>query len=301
MASSDAGAAASFRWATVVWPRPTDGSAANRTSAASGDANRNRCETVMRIGGPGRGHSWYRSKKIGPRTPVGQGGPAARPTSSGLALVRPLHGRHVDLLHAQHRVHCPGRPDRLFIPVVRGNVPGDDLPGETVPILEPAALLRLRVAALGQLGPVVVDLLLRIAADDERDGFIEREHGPAVERHERLAIELERDGEDRSRGPAVHLLACLAVAGDHRDLRILEHAHVEPRGLFCLVREPQARAYSLSRDHCASAAQTAWKGDFGLQRQCAKTSRSGRARRRTRWPRNCLIRARRVTTTRAER
>ena len=43
---------------------------------------------------------------------------------------------------------------------------GHDLPGDAELVLEPAALLGLRVAAGAELVPVVVDLLLRLANDD---------------------------------------------------------------------------------------------------------------------------------------
>ena len=75
----------------------------------------------------------------------------------------------------------------------------DDLPREAEPVLEPAA--RALLAALRELAPVLVDLVLRLAADLERDRLAEREVGAAVEGDELLAVELELDGHDRALGP----------------------------------------------------------------------------------------------------
>jgi hypothetical protein len=58
--------------------------------------------------------------------------------------------------------------------------PGDDLPGETVLVLQPAARLRLLVSALGEPIPVVIDFSLRFAVDDERYRLGELEDGAAA-------------------------------------------------------------------------------------------------------------------------
>src|SRR5262245_39393072 len=60
----------------------------------------------------------------------------------------------VDLLHLQHRLHDP--VGLLAVGIARhlGHEGGDDLPGEAILVLEPAALLSVRVAALAELLPV---------------------------------------------------------------------------------------------------------------------------------------------------
>ena len=55
-----------------------------------------------------------------------------------------------------------------------------------------------------------------------------------------LAVELEVDGHDASRRPAVHLEAGGAVARDVQELRVLENGDVEVRGLLGLMIEPEA-------------------------------------------------------------
>jgi hypothetical protein len=69
---------------------------------------------------------------------------------------------------------------------------GDNLAGEAELILQPTALLRLRIAAIRQLLPVVIHLLLRRALDLERDGLVELENRAAVERGEWLSVQLKR-------------------------------------------------------------------------------------------------------------
>src|SRR6266498_3820804 len=108
-----------------------------------------------------------------------------------LPLERPLQLRDVELLHPQQRLHGP--PGLLLVRIAHhlGKHGRHDLPGEAVLVLEPAALLGLRVTARGQLVPVLIHFLLRLAHDLEGDGFVELEDGAAVERGERLPVELE--------------------------------------------------------------------------------------------------------------
>src|SRR5207245_11471039 len=70
----------------------------------------------------------------------------------------------------------------------------DDLPRQAVAVLEPPA--RALLATLGELAPVVVDLVLVGAVDQQGDGPVERELWTAVEGGELLAVEHELDGED---------------------------------------------------------------------------------------------------------
>jgi hypothetical protein len=68
----------------------------------------------------------------------------------------------------------------------------------------------------------VVDLLLRRAVHLERDRFVEVKVGAAVQRRERLRVELEGNRHDGTRRPMVHVFARLAVSGDCGDPRVLE-------------------------------------------------------------------------------
>ena len=86
----------------------------------------------------------------------------------------------IELLHLQHGL----KGSLGFCGVRISQDLGHNLPGEAKLILQPAALLRLRIAALGQPLPVVVYLLLRRALDLERDGLVELENLAAVERSE---------------------------------------------------------------------------------------------------------------------
>src|SRR5262245_42329025 len=74
------------------------------------------------------------------------------------AAVRPLQPRDVDLLHLEHRVHDPLRLRGIGIAEHLAEHRGRDLPGQPVPVLEPAA--RALLAAGGQPVPVVVHLVL---------------------------------------------------------------------------------------------------------------------------------------------
>src|SRR5262249_41224570 len=110
----------------------------------------------------------------------------------------------------------------------------DALPGEAEAVLEPAA--RALFAAVRERRPVVVDLLLGRAADLVRDRLVEGEVGTAVERDERLAVELEVD-RHHSAGVARPGLAVMRDAGDPR---VREQRRVEAGGLLALRVEPEA-------------------------------------------------------------
>src|SRR6185312_6695147 len=81
----------------------------------------------------------------------------------------------VELLHLEHRLHRPPRLLGVAVHDEPGELDGRDLPRETEAVLEPAALLRLLVAARAELRQVAVDLVLRLAHDLERDRFVELE------------------------------------------------------------------------------------------------------------------------------
>jgi hypothetical protein len=108
---------------------------------------------------------------------------------------------------------------------------GTILPRQSELVGEPAALDFL--AAGGQLVPVIVDLLLGVAIDDERDRGREAVRRPAIERDERLTVELEAGGHppSPSAGPRVAITAYRPCLG------ILENRRVEVHRLFRLAVE----------------------------------------------------------------
>ena len=73
----------------------------------------------------------------------------------------------VQLLHLEHRLHCPLRAGRRGILEQVGQETRHHLPGHAELVLEPAALLGVRVAARRELLLAIVDLVLRLAADDQ--------------------------------------------------------------------------------------------------------------------------------------
>jgi hypothetical protein len=86
---------------------------------------------------------------------------------------RGTHGGDVDLAHLHHRV--PRALDPLGVGVGEELVHArrDDLPGDAEAVLQPAA--RAFLAAVGELLPVVVDLVLVLAVDQEGDRLAEGE------------------------------------------------------------------------------------------------------------------------------
>ena len=109
-------------------------------------------------------------------------------TASALisAVRRPLQRVEVELRHlaslrspaSPGRGHCrrAPRPARWAPPA-----------GTARTLLQPIALSRL--AALGELAPVVVDVLRGLAVDHKRDRLIELELRPTVQRHEWPAVQ----------------------------------------------------------------------------------------------------------------
>src|SRR5712671_6347174 len=72
---------------------------------------------------------------------------------------------------------------------------GNDLPRQAVFIFEPTASFL--SPAVGKLVPQLVDLLLRLTAHKERNGWRERKLWGAVQRKEVLSVELESRGHHR--------------------------------------------------------------------------------------------------------
>jgi hypothetical protein len=84
----------------------------------------------------------------------------------------------------------------------------DDLPGQSVAVLQPAA--RAFLAAFGKPGPLVVDLLLVDAMDHERDRLVKRELRTAVDRRELLPVQCEVDRQDSTGRARSSLTFCSA-------------------------------------------------------------------------------------------
>src|ERR1039457_282307 len=146
-----------------------------------------------------------------------------------------IDGGHVELLHAEHSLHGSIAASLVRVAHQLG-IPGrDDLPGQSVAVLQPAA--RAFLAAFGKPGPVVVDLLLVGAMDHERDRLVERELRTAVDRGELLPVQCEVDRQ-ASTGRAG---SSLTVVGDHFDLRVREHRDIELGSLLTFSVEPQVR------------------------------------------------------------
>src|SRR5207249_4978464 len=99
------------------------------------------------------------------------------------AAVRLLELGDVELLHLEHRRHRCLRVARLLVAEHLRQLLGHDLPREPEAILQPSA--RAFLAAIrGQLGPVAVNLFLRLAHDHQRIAFGESEGGSTVEGEE---------------------------------------------------------------------------------------------------------------------
>src|SRR4051794_36401162 len=151
--------------------------------------------------------------------------------------------RDVDLHHVQHGLHGFGMADQF------DEARGRDLPIEPELVDEPAALDFL--AARRQFLPVVVDLLLRIAADHERHGLGEWIAGAAVESGEALPIELKRDGENAALRPG----SVAGVAQLVQPARVLEDGEVEFDCFFSVGVEPQKRCDAGKILECAHGFQ----------------------------------------------
>src|SRR3954447_17989250 len=116
--------------------------------------------------------------------------------SGGNAVRRALQRRHVELAHAEHRLHGPASSLRVRIGEELVQPGRRDLPREAVAVLAPAA--RTLLASVGELLPVVVDLLLAGAVDLQGDGLGEAELVAAVDGDDAMPVELELHGHDHA-------------------------------------------------------------------------------------------------------
>jgi hypothetical protein len=97
-----------------------------------------------------------------------------------LSAIGALKFVNLDFLHAEHGFHSPLRLLRVRVIHHLDQNGRNNLLGDTIFILEPAALLRFFVTACGQLFPVIVHFLLRLATYLKRDSFIEFEHWATI-------------------------------------------------------------------------------------------------------------------------
>src|SRR5438046_6531461 len=139
----------------------------------------------------------------------------------------------MDLFHRHQCMHQPLHPSPILAPLVP--LVRHHLPGETVFIREPAALHFLAAAGY-ELLPIIIDLLLRLAVDHERDRGGELELRTAVQGHELLSIQLERHRHHRA---LLSRRFLPGVMGHCLDLRILKHGDIKLRRLLSLIIEPQ--------------------------------------------------------------
>src|SRR5690554_5665647 len=105
--------------------------------------------------------------------------PRSRPRSHRATVGGSFQLRDVQLAHAQHGLHGALRARRVRVAAEFVERRGDYLPGDAEAVPEPAAH-RLLASALLQALPVVVDLLLVLAAHVHGDGFRELEVRAAV-------------------------------------------------------------------------------------------------------------------------
>ena len=89
----------------------------------------------------------------------------------------------------------------------------------------------LHLTAVGQLLPIIVDLLLAFAIDHQRDRLVEFEARATVQGEEALTFELEGADRHAVLGPR----AGPAVARNADDLRILENRSLELHGRFGII------------------------------------------------------------------
>ena len=133
----------------------------------------------------------------------------------------------VHLDHPHHGLHGFRMTDQF------ADIAWHNLPAQAEAICKPAA--GHGFAAFDQLAPVVVDLFLGVAADEEREGGIELMRGAAVEKDHFLALKLDRDRGNLAHGPGTDAfgtqlieLAC-----------VREDAQVKLGGFFGVVIEPE--------------------------------------------------------------
>src|SRR6185503_13889213 len=85
---------------------------------------------------------------------------AVRTAPLGPSVISPLQSREIELFHLQQRFHNPIALGGVSILQHIEKCDRNDLPGQAIFVLEPAALARCLVAPLPQTLPVVIDFRL---------------------------------------------------------------------------------------------------------------------------------------------
>src|SRR5581483_4914058 len=105
----------------------------------------------------------------------GLGGPAYRFAHAGYGpaysspFIRPFQLRHIELLHAEHRLHDALRACRVLVLQALAEDRRDDLPGHAELVLEPAAALDLATGS--ELVPKRIHFILRLAIHEQREAL----------------------------------------------------------------------------------------------------------------------------------
>src|SRR5262245_12986642 len=118
----------------------------------------------------------------------------------------------IELAHLEHGSHGPLCPFGIGVLQQLCQRGGYHLPGQAEFVLQPAALAF--AAAIRELAPEVIDVLLSVAQDLERDRLGELEEGAAVKSEKLEILDLEGDAHDRSRLLAVDFFTLLSIAAD---------------------------------------------------------------------------------------
>lgn len=150
-------------------------------------------------------------------------------------VVRALQAGKVNLVHLKHGLHDSLRFFAIFVAQHFAQSRGNDLPGQTKSVFQPAATTLL--SAGRELGPQLVDFFLRLAGHEERYGFGEFELWTAVEGHEFLSLKLERCTHDLAGGAR----RSFWITTDPANLGIFENGGIEIHGLLGVIVEPQER------------------------------------------------------------
>src|SRR5215203_6052178 len=133
-------------------------------------------------------------------------------------LVRFPQSHYVELTHLKQRLHDSVRFLSILVLQHLAQNDGNDLPRESIFVLEPTALLCLFITSLGKLFPIIVYFFLRLTMHLERDGFVEFENRTTVEGYELLPLDLEIHRQYRSRLPSVNFIPLFSIAGNTANL-----------------------------------------------------------------------------------
>jgi hypothetical protein len=88
-----------------------------------------------------------------------------------------------------------------------------NLPRQTILILKPATLLRFLIAALCEVIPVIVNLLLVFTIDHERYSLIKFEYRPTIHCYKCISVQLKLYAQDHPFGHLVNFMPFLPVIG----------------------------------------------------------------------------------------